>query len=335
MNFYRQHLPHIAFFLVLPLAMSIIFQACTKRNESGNTKKKIVIGLVAKSQSNPLFQAAYTGAKDAARELRERYGVEVVIDWQTPPDENAQKQAEAIEQLARAGVEGIAVSCSDANILTPAINKAVELGSTVVCFDSDAPKSKRFRFYGTDDVTCGSLLMQELARAMEEHGTFAILAGNQSAPNLQNRVNGIMEELKKHPGMRLLPDGIFYHPETPEQAAEAVNRAQTTNSKIEGWIFIGGWPLFTRNALKWNPGEIKVVAVDAMPAELAFLESGHVQVLLAQNCYMWGYRSVDMLLKKVLKNEEPADVRIIDPLTRVTKENVGEFYTNWKKWLMQ
>ena len=62
--------------------------------------KKIVIGLVAKSQSNPVFQAAYAGAKDAAQELGPKYGVEVVIDWQTPPDEDAQKQAEAIEQLA-------------------------------------------------------------------------------------------------------------------------------------------------------------------------------------------------------------------------------------------
>ena len=31
--------------------------------------KNVVIGLVAKSQSNPVFQAAYAGAKDAAKEL--------------------------------------------------------------------------------------------------------------------------------------------------------------------------------------------------------------------------------------------------------------------------
>ena len=52
-----------------------------------------------------------------------------MIDWQTPPDEDAQKQAEAIEQLANSGAPGIAVSCSDANTLTPAINKAIGNGS--------------------------------------------------------------------------------------------------------------------------------------------------------------------------------------------------------------
>src|SRR5688572_6211102 len=77
-----------------------------------NQPKKIVIGMVAKSQSNAVFQAAYAGAKDAARELGAKYGAEVTIDWRTPADEDAQKQAEAVEALAGASVAGIAVSCS-------------------------------------------------------------------------------------------------------------------------------------------------------------------------------------------------------------------------------
>src|SRR4051794_32534805 len=72
-------------------------------------KKKITIGLVAKSQSNAVFQAAYAGAKDAAKELGDKYNAEVSIDWQTPADEDAQKQADAIEALARGGAQGIAV----------------------------------------------------------------------------------------------------------------------------------------------------------------------------------------------------------------------------------
>lgn len=295
--------------------------------------KKITIGLVAKSQSNPVFQAAYAGAKDAARELGPKYGVEVVIDWQTPADEDAQKQAEAIEQLARSGAQGIAVSCSDANTCTPAIDKAVQLGAVVMCFDSDAPKSKRLCYYGTDDETCGRSVMTELARLMGEKGTIAILAGNQTAPNLQKRVAGVREGLKTYSKMNLLSDGVFYHRETPEDAAEAVNTAQTTNPQIEGWAMIGGWPLFTKNALRWKPGQVKVVAVDALPAQLSYLESGHVQTLFAQDCYGWGHRSVQILLDKIVKKDDPKEPRLIDPLTRVTRENAAEFRKQWDKWL--
>ncbi len=296
-------------------------------------EKKVVIGLVAKSQSNPVFQAAYAGAKDAAKELGLKYGVKVEIDWQTPPDEDAQKQAEAIEQLARGGAQGIAVSCSDANTCTPAINKAAELGAVIMCFDSDAPKSKRLCYYGTDDLTCGKVVMTELAREMGDKGTVAILAGNQTAPNLQKRARGVKDELKNHPGMKLLTDGVFYHPETPEQAAEAVNTAQSTHPEIEGWAFIGGWPLFAKNALRWKPGTIKVVSVDALPAELGYLRSGHVAALYAQDCYGWGSKSVEILLKKILKNENPPSERVIDPLTKVTKETADEWAKKWDKWL--
>src|SRR5881394_1791097 len=143
-------------------------------------RKKLVIGMVAKSQSNPVFQAAYSGAKDAAKELGGKYNADITIDWQTPPDEDAQKQAEAIDALARSGAQGIAVSCSEANTVTPAINRAVQAGVVVMTFDSDAPRSKRMAYYGTDDATCGKTVMEELAKAMGDRGTIAILAGNQS-----------------------------------------------------------------------------------------------------------------------------------------------------------
>src|SRR4051812_1704093 len=133
--------------------------------------KKVTIGIVAKSQSNPVFQAAHQGARDAAKELGAKYSVEVVINIQTPPNEDAQKQAQAVEQLGRSGADGIAVSCSDANALTPAIDKAIQAGSAVMCFDSDAPKSKRFAYYGTDDVTCGKNVMKELGPIMDGKGT--------------------------------------------------------------------------------------------------------------------------------------------------------------------
>jgi ribose transport system substrate-binding protein len=299
-----------------------------------SASKKLVFGIVAKSQSNPVFQAAHTGAKDAARELGPKYGVNVEIDIRTPTDEDATKQVEAIEALTRAGVDGIAVSCTEARTVAPAIDRAVAKGIPVMCFDSDAPQSKRFAYYGTEDRTCGVNVMKELANTMGDKGTFAILAGTQGAPNLTNRVNGVLEELKNHPNMKLLETsgGIFYHQETPEKAAEAVANATNSNPGIEGWAFIGGWPLFTTNALKWEPGKIKVVSVDGLPAQLGYLKSGHVDVLLAQDCYGWGTKSVGILLEKVVKNHVESE-REIDPLTKVTKANVDEFAKNWDKWL--
>ncbi|MBV8376787.1 MAG: substrate-binding domain-containing protein [Verrucomicrobia bacterium] len=293
--------------------------------------KTYTFGVVAKSNNNPVFQAAKTGAEDEAAKLSKEKGVTVKIDWRTPNEEDPQKQADALEQLVNAGASGIAVSCSDANKLTDAIDKAVDNGVPVVCFDSDAPKSKRLADFGTDDIDCGKKVMSELAKVMDDKGVVAILAGNQNAPNLQKRVEGVREEAKNHPNIKIID--AYYHKETPQDAAAKVEQVMQAHPEITGWAMIGGWPLFTDNALKFPPGSVKVVAVDALPAQLGYLKSGHVQVLLAQQVYEWGTKSVDMLYDKVAENKNPPSTFVKGELIPVTKENVDEYAENWKKWL--
>ncbi len=293
--------------------------------------KTYTFGIVAKSNNNPVFQAAKTGAEDEAAKLSKEKGVNIKIDWRTPNEEDPQKQADAVEQLVNAGANGIAVSASDANKLTDAINKAVDSGVPVVMFDSDAPKSKRLAIFGTDDIDCGQKVMSELSKEMGGKGVIAILAGNQNAPNLQKRVQGVKEEAKKYPDIKILD--AYYHKETPQDAAAKVEQVMQAHPEITGWAMVGGWPLFTDNALKFAPGTVKVVAVDALPAELGYLRSGHVQVLLAQQVYEWGSKSVDMLYDKVADNKNPPSTFVKGELIPITKDNVDEFAKNWEKWL--
>jgi ribose transport system substrate-binding protein len=294
-------------------------------------EKTYTFGIVAKSNNNPVFQAAKTGAEDEAKALGEKNGVTIKIDWRTPNEEDPQKQVEAIETLVNAGANGIAVSASDANKLTDAINAAVAKGVPVVCFDSDVPKSKRLANFGTDDIDCGNKVMAELAKEMNGKGVVAILAGNQNAPNLQKRVAGVKEEAKKSAGIKIID--TYYHKETPQDAAAKVEQVMQAHPEITGWAMVGGWPLFTDNALKFSPGSVKVVAVDALPAELGYLRDGHVQVLLAQQVYEWGTESVKMLYDKAANHKNPPSSFVKADLIPVTKSNVEEFAKNWEKWL--
>lgn len=315
--------------LLLTLATALTAFAAT--SFAAEATRKLTLGLVAKSQGNPVFQAARVGAEDAARELGAKYNLSIRIDWRTPNEEDSQKQAEAIEQLVLAGAEGIAVSCSDANKLTDAINSAVNNGVPVACFDSDAPNSKRFVIYGVDDIECGKQVMEELAKIMAGKGNVAILAGNQNAPNLQKRVQGVKEAAKKYPGITIRD--TYYHKETPQDAAAKVEQVMQANPDINGWAMIGGWALFTDNALKWQPGTVSCVSVDALPAELAYIRSGHVPVLLGQQCYQWGHRSVEHLVNKIVLKKDPPSVKDVSALEPVTKANLDAYTKNWDKWL--
>ena len=213
--------------------------------------KTFRIGMIAKSSTNPVFLSARTGAEAAAAELSKSMGIDIKIDWLTPPNEDGTVQAQRIAQAVNDGDNALLVSASDAGKITGAIDDAVGRGVPVMMFDSDAPQSKRFSFYGGDDMAIGAQVMSELAEQMHGKGKVAILAGNQNAPNLQKRVQGVKEEAKKYPGITIL--GTFNHIETPQDAAQEVLRAQGANRDIDGWAMIGGWPLFTKALLDLDP----------------------------------------------------------------------------------
>jgi ribose transport system substrate-binding protein len=288
------------------------------------------IAMIAKSSTNPVFLSARTGAEAAAKELSQKHGVPIEIVWLTPPAEDGQVQAQRIAQAVNEGASAVLISCSDAGKVTGAINDAVGRGVPVMTFDSDAPQSNRFAFYGVDDIKTGEAVMKELAPLMNERGKVAILAGNQNAPNLRNRVAGVKQEAAKHPGITIVD--TFYHLETPQDAAAEVVRVQNAYPEITGWAMIGGWPLFTQTLLSdLDPKKVKIVSVDALPAELAYVEKGLAPVLLAQPTYNWGYVSVHKIVEKVhLKQDVPQIIPM--ELVRVSKDNLGSWARQLQTW---
>ncbi len=294
------------------------------------------VKFVRKENRQPAFQgrAARVWAEDAAAELGEKLGVKMNILWRTPNEDDAQKQVEYIEQLVLQGVDGISVSCSEAETLTPAINKAVDQGVAVMCFDSDAPASKRFCYHGTDDIECGHIIMRELAAVLGPGKlVVAIPGGNQNARNLQNRIKGALDEATNY--LNISIRGVYYSKEVPQDAAAKIEEVQTANPDIDGWAMIGSWSLFTDALLKWEPGKVKIVAMDALPAELPYLTKGVVQKLYAQQTYRWGVRSMELLADKVILGKNPTNVMDYSELPPVTKDDVQQYEQNWKKWLRQ
>ena len=316
-------------------ALALAAAGCTKQPESAGPAApagavRFKIALIAKSSTNPVFLSARTGAEAAARELSQKHGIAIEIAWLTPPQEDGQIQAQRIAQAVNEGASALLVSCSDAGKVTGAINDAVARGVPVMTFDSDAPESKRFAFYGVDDEATGRKVMAELVPLMGGKGKVAILAGNQNAPNLRRRVDGAKQEAAKSPGIQIV--GVFNHIETPQDAAAEVIKVGNAYPDIQGWAMIGGWPLFTKTLLTdLSADKLKIVSVDGLPAELPYVEKGLAPVLLAQPTYLWGYVGVETIIKKVhLKQDVPTILPM--ELVRVTKDNLGTWARQLKEW---
>jgi ribose transport system substrate-binding protein len=293
------------------------------------------IAMIAKSSSNPSFLASRLGAESRARTLSAELGRPIEIEWLTPPREDAALQVERIRQAVAEKADAVLLSCSDAKAVTPAIDDAVAHGVPVMTFDSDAPQSRRFAECGVDDFKAGQAVMKELAHLIPHRGKIAILAGNPNAPNLRRRVEGVMSEAARHPGLVVL--GPFFHVETPQDATAAVMRAEAAHPDIAGWAMVGGWPLYTQTLLhEIESGAPKlmvptIVSINAIPPQLLYVEKGLAPVLLAQPTYPWGEVGVQTIVDKVLRGKAVPE-RIPLELVRVTRENLGAWVRQLQAW---
>jgi len=293
--------------------------------------KEFKITVIAKSNDNPVFQAAKNGALKAAEDFTKSTGTKITIDWRTPDKEDGQEQASRLEAAVSGGTNAVLLSCSDASKVTGAIDAAVAKGVTVMTFDSDAPASKREAFYGADDLDCGHQVAMELAKQVGTAPTnVAILAGNQNAPNLQKRVQGVKEELAKTSTIKVVD--VFYHNESPQDAAAKVQEVMSAHPEINAWAMVGGWPLFTTTLLnELDPAKVKIVAVDCLPAQMPYIEKGICPVLLAQPCFKWGYEGVRMIVDKAISKKDVPAINKME-LVAVTKDKLGEWGKQLKDW---
>lgn len=302
--------------------------------QAAPARRDLKIAMIAKSAANFVFISARQGADDAALALSRKHGVRVEVVWLTPAKEDAAVQAERVAQAVREGAQAILIACSDAAKVTPAINDAVDKGVAVMTFDSDAPASKRFAFYGADDVDLGDKIMSDLATLMGGTGKVAILAGNPDAPNLKARVESVRKTAARTKGIEVVE--VVNHVETPQEAAAAVLRVGAARPDLAGWAMVGGWPLFRSSqtpglVADFQKRKVKVVAVDALPDELIYVERDLVPVLWAQPTYLWGKIGVETIVDKLLFGKTfPEKIRM-DPV-RVSRANLGTWARQLKTW---
>jgi ribose transport system substrate-binding protein len=282
--------------------------------------KKLRFALIPKSLDIPVFDYARIGGERAAADL----GVEVI--YRGPDKADELKQKEVLESFITQKVDGIAISVLNASFLTPTIDRAIEAGIPVVTWDSDAPASKRMAFYGVDDYESGKVMGEETAKMLNGKGTVAFIT-SLGANNLQRRLDGAKEVLAKYPGISIVE--TYDIKEDSTRCQELIATGTNRYPKLGAWVSVGGWPVFSSNALNPVPATTKFVSFDTVPQALALLRAGKVQVLLGQKYFGWGSESIK-LLNNIVKGQKPATPIVDSGVDVVTAATVDAYEAQWK-----
>jgi ribose transport system substrate-binding protein len=286
--------------------------------------RKLRFALIPKALDIPVFGYANAGAQRAAAELG---NVEVI--YYGPATADQLKQKEILESFISQKVDGIAISVLEADFLTSTIDKAVDAGIPVVTWDSDAPKSKRLAFYGVDDYRSGQIMGEEAARLLGGKGTVAFLT-SLGAHNLVRRLDGAKDALAKFPNIKVIE--TFDIKEDSVRCAELIATGTNRYPDLGAWISVGGWPVFTANALDpVDPKRTKFISFDTNPPAPELLKSGKVQVLLGQKYFGWGSEPIKILFDLVTNGKRPATAVIDSGVDVVTADALDDYLVKWRQ----
>jgi rhamnose transport system substrate-binding protein len=160
---------------------------------------KYKIAFVPKLIGIPYFNAMEEGGKKAAADL------DVEFIYTGPVTADVAKQSEIVDNLITQGVDAIAVAPNDPAAITPVLKKAQEKGIVVLTSDTDGAQDVREVFVNQAlQDAIGYTTLDELAKAMNYEGEFAIVSCGPTAWNLNTWILYELQKLAEYPNMKLV-----------------------------------------------------------------------------------------------------------------------------------
>jgi fructose transport system substrate-binding protein len=128
----------------------------------GGDNSDITVGLITKTDTNPVF----VKMKEGAQKVAAKDGVKLMTAAGKYDGDNA-SQVTAINNMMSAGVKGILLVPSDTKAIVPTVQKARDQGITVITLDTPLePQNAADALYATNNFTAGKLIGQYAKAAM-------------------------------------------------------------------------------------------------------------------------------------------------------------------------
>jgi ribose transport system substrate-binding protein len=316
----------------LALAAALLF-ACSKTEPTGEATSaasgpagpagpKIVKLAFVTNNASEFWKFAQAGIR--------KYEVEskVQIDVKMPSTGTTAEQNQILENLASQGYDAIAVSPIAPADQVPLLDK-VTTKTKLITFDSDAPKSKRLLYIGTNNFEAGKALGAEIVKLLPNGGKMAVFVGTLSADNARERLQGIEAAIagKKIEIVDKREDNTD-RAKARSNVEDIVNAHRDLNLVAGLWSYNGPAIVAALEALG-KKGKIQAAVFDEEDQTLQGIQNDTVAVTVVQKPFQFGYLSSKWMHELATKQEAMAAIpatKVIDTGVEViTRANVADF----------
>ena len=237
------------------------------------------------------------------------------------------EQQSLLEDAMVRDFTGLAVSPVNPDSMTPLLDR-VAAKMPVITHDSDAPKSKRIAYVGTNNTEAGRAAGQAALKALgdKRKGKVALFVGRIDMQNAIERRAGVEEVLKGSPGLEILPvflDGTD-RAKAKKNVEDALARYPDLVLTIGLWSYNG--PSLA-GAIRASSRKDKpaIVAFDEDEETLKAVEDGLIYATIVQKPFEFGYQSMKLLKDITDGKQVPPNVN--PGIDTITKGNLTAFWT--------
>jgi ribose transport system substrate-binding protein len=282
--------PRVRWFAML----AFVGAALTGCNRNPGTKV-VRLGFVTNNPSE-FWKIATAGIHKYEQESK------VQVDIKMPPNGTPEDQNQILQNLASQGYDAVSVSVVAPNDQTGVLNKVAEK-TNLITFDSDAPKSKRLLYIGTNNFDAGKVLGGSIVKLLPNGGKIAVFVGTFSADNASQRLNGIVEALAGHH-----IDIIDKREDNTDRAKARSNVEDIINAHPDLGLVVGLWN-YNGPAIAaaidglGKKGKVLAAVFDEDDGTLAAIAAGTIQATVVQKPFMFGYLSAKWMHDLAVKGE--------------------------------
>jgi ribose transport system substrate-binding protein len=288
--------------LIAAFCLALWSTGCNNQNPGANNQaspaaqKKWRVAFIA-NNANDYWSIVRLGCDTAVRQLGD-----VDLNFRSPEDRTAAGQQQILKEVMAEGVDAIAISPVDANLLTESLD-AIPTNVMLVCADGDAEKSRRVFYIGTDNVAAGGQAADLLKAALPQGGKTVLFVSHTNAENMSERIEGIQSGLK---GSNLQIAEII---EDNSENTMAQKNAEDTLAKYPDLAAMVGLNSYTGPAIllaarsAGKAGKVQIVCFDDDNDTLGGIKTGGIYGTIVQRPFSIGHQTI-LAIEKYLQRDQ-------------------------------
>ncbi len=267
-----------------------------------------------------------------------QYGIEDACDllgcdhqWTGSANSDVAEMVNAMNAAIAAKASAIAVPIIDPKAFNGPIDRALAAGIPVFAYNADSPAgspNKRLAYIGQDLYQAGQLMGQRIVQLVDG-GTIALLIATPGALNIQPRIDGAQDAIKKsgkNYDVQVIATGA-----TVNEELSKVESFYLGHQDVKGMFAVDGGTTQgvaeTMNKHGLAAKGVKGGGFDLLPRTLALIQAGAMDFTIDQQPYLQGFYTVMQMFTFLASGGLVGPGECNTGLKFVTKDSVGAYLT--------